>query len=769
MRSWYRALGIVGLLLAHPAASQNEARGGAGAIDETAAADQVALYYHWATPDHLLLWKSLDELFGLEITRGDQGWEPGSIEGLLTQLDERLRETEPEKVEALKTDWRESLIAFFGEAGSEGDAYSDRLFELRQEPMKVARLKARYPDVLIYVKHGGDSRLEMTIQTGTMVGHYELMLGPDGEVTKGRIQAGRRASITRNIGGEARTFLDKNVPIETALGIPSGSLDPAFVDLTGLPPASGSESGGDTGAAWTWTPFWKELIRFWTAADPARSQFRQKLYRVSEESPARWAWFQLLTDEQWAAVKRPMPHRSDPREVEVSVVEESVEQPVWQAFLPFPLGLILGFAVAQLKVLRGGVTKREEDTETSDVEPETSDVETSDGETETSGGEIETSEEKPKVKSTPVDRSGATERWAELRRDLVSGFEAMLEEKFTEAAKVEAQETKGEDARALVTLERTVAESYKAASKGRSDDSPDPTPAQLRSWVGEVPRLLADFDEQVDALTAKLCIEADERTTLESTLQTQKNLLEVQLKELSEKLGQKTGENQRLSAGVGKLEGNLGAAQKQLETARAQLETGQQERAAALLKLREERGGFATAREQLERQLEEAWQRTSVLEAELTSVAPLARRVESLGWLENLNLYLRQGQRQFLDRNEIADAGLLSLLINHSLYHLAMGRAVGEPVLESAMLKNLCLISHRLSAKYTGFKHALSKFDGSFQENVAFAEGELAVGTRHEDSKFFQLALKHLRSYPQVNLSPFYFDIAKDGKIHRAN
>jgi hypothetical protein len=130
--------------------------------------------------------------------------------------------------------------------------------------------------------------------------------------------------------------------------------------------------------------------------------------------------------------------------------------------------------------------------------------------------------------------------------------------------------------------------------------------------------------------------------------------------------------------------------------------------------------------------------------------------------------YIHQGLRYYIDQSDNpAYAAVVAALINYSLFKLCTGMATQDNAIRDAMLVNLHSISSKMSAVY-GFKSALEEIEKAFP-GIGSATALTRSTQSHPDDKLFQLLLKYIRDYAQLDLAPFYFAVDKDKKVHYAN
>lgn len=111
---------------------------------------------------------------------------------------------------------------------------------------------------------------------------------------------------------------------------------------------------------------------------------------------------------------------------------------------------------------------------------------------------------------------------------------------------------------------------------------------------------------------------------------------------------------------------------------------------------------------------------------------------------------------------------ILYTLVNYSITNLFSSFVDGEELKQKIMLANLFNISMKFP-KIGAFDKAkniiLSKY-----RNIDSSANEFSISSEiHPEDQFFQQVINLMRNSSGLNLAPFYFNIDKNGKIHRAN
>ena len=713
----------------------------------------ATFYYYWSNEDELLVWPNLDDISpALRITRVDDSWEP-SLPDLLQQVRMSSRRN--------KYRWAEELRGFFSTPVDGGDVYSSRLKQLLHSPQEVPEAELRLPDVAIFIRIGDGRTAAITLFSG--ISGIGLQSNPATYLLSG---------LSSGVG-QVETWRpsDKTpfVPIE------------AFLNLRGTEDRVRSVVGiGDEPTAEIdWSSFWSDWMSAWRKRQAAGSNVHHSLYR-DRDGKTRWVWVECMTPREWMLVARPLPDRAflvaglEETPSHVGVVSEVSgtglptvaigNERFWfqRPAVSWPLAFLIG-ASFTLLVLRVGLPAqltRRWDTlvERVDIfsvirdrfisnqlqdnsgEPEVServrvdagiDGMSDDQNQSVLRGDVGISETEaqPQAVSIPEAIFTSLERQAERNGQLEGRLSALEAERLREREEL-AQVRKEE------------------SERSSKIDSLEVTKRRLESEIEVLKGELGDARNRI----ATYRVRKKELKTAEGTLRKLNGRLETERDKLRVDL-------QNSKSSVTRVEKEVAVLQSEVRKAKSLLEEKHDE-------LRVSKAAAADVLAESQRRSAELENRILVLERSSEQAGTL---MDVASWMCDLWPYLRQGQREFFDDNDVASGGLLAFLISYSASGLLLGLVEGKETLQAAMSKNIYMITSRLASSHEGFKLSLSSFDRMVDMTSPFPEEMLAPGSAHQDSKMFQMTLRYMRNYSKVDLSPFYFDVDKDGRVFRAN
>lgn len=294
-------------------------------------------------------------------------------------------------------------------------------------------------------------------------------------------------------------------------------------------------------------------------------------------------------------------------------------------------------------------------------------------------------------------------------------------------------------------------------------------------WFNKLPKLLEDFKSNMIEATARI-----------ATLDEKLRAIEREKSAITKEYEQKQQEIGRRKTEIEEKKKELLSLQKERDDLKRKVSDLQDESILTTKKLREKQQELANLqneRDNLRRKAETLQAELTLKEEELEQkrreiiriqkeTADLRRKIHELEWIaRQLAVYLRQGQRNYLDeRNDPETAAILAFLIHHSLSQLcgAIVKEKEDEVLKNAMFVNLYSIARKLE-KTRGFQGALEELEKKVSLIASLGETLVRSEERHFDDKLFQIFLQYMRDYARLNFAPFYFDTDSNGKVHFAN
>lgn len=760
MRSLFVAL--VSLVLA-TVASAALAQGMA-APDPSEAPPEGTFYYHWETPERLLLWQDLDQLVSVTVELRNGKWLPEDKKGLLKHLGEETRKQYPESDRVVvQKQWEVSLNAALRRSGGN---YKQWLEPLRLPNSPTPGFIPRQPDVMIYLH----------VDTAEKKARIRLLSG----ITPVGSQA---YEILQKTEGQKTAWMTSGIPIETAMGVKWRSTP--ILEIVGL--------------QGTWpTDFWSALVDAWKVL-PVGSH-RQQLYETRQGKTA-WAWFELVDAQGWLRLlgttgpMRIMPTLTLAPAVSFKVpqvLQPSSETQTWAVDEGKALVLLLFVQTwlssalaltAFLAIKRHLVSSPDSHTERS--RQSSIDVENA-----------QASSDFKRLREIVAVFHSRYRKWRQtvntLKKQLTTlkkQFQSLQQElddvrsKHTEAEKNLRLEIQTCGVR-IEGLQKSLGQS-EASQRSLTSDL-----AQTRQEISTLKKQQSMLTKQRDSLQQELADAKSKNTRDEKTHRQEIQASEARIEELQKGFEKSENSQRSLTSDlaktreeISKLQGQLTTLTKQRDSLREDLDEASRKRTQAEKTLgleietwkiaeadtRQKLGVSEQAAQRLKEELNTARTESGALRETLQNLGHAAQRLEALGAVNAVSPFLRRGQNEFLNETDVQSAGLLAFLITHSLNQLALSRAFSQETKASAMLRNLHNIASRLAARYPGFLQVLPRLQELGADNSPLADNLIAVSAQHEDSKLFQLILKQLRTAHRIDLAPFYFDVTKDGQVVRAN
>jgi hypothetical protein len=688
-------------------------------------------YYHWETPERLLLWQDLDQLVGVTVELRNGKWLPADRQGLLKRLSEEIKKQHPKEEDRaiVQKQWEGSLDAALRRSG--GD-YKRWLETVRLPNGPTPGFIPRQPDVMIYLH----------VDTAEKKAHMRLL--------SGLAAVGSQAYeiLQKKEGQQTVWATSGNIPIETALGVKWRSA--LILEIAGL-----------EGRPWP-ADFWSALIDAWKAK-PTGS-FRQHLYKTSKGETA-WAGFELVDNEGWLRLSGTKgPVRIMPTPVPVLAPTPPVngsEPQTWavdvgkvvalllfvQLWLSSTLVVTAFFAVRRYLVSR------------------------SDPHAEHSGQVF-----------IDLEKAQGESYFKRLR-----GIKTFLHSTYLKWHQNAALATEIKGLREDLRQARVLISGLEDSERRLQSDLDDQKGKILRAdeEISTLKDKLTTLKEQHRSLRQELddarTKHAEDANTLRQEIQTRG----VRIEDLQRDLEQSKKSQLSLSSDLAQsrqetstLKDQRTTLTKKRDSLKQELDDARRTHTEAERTLRQEIATWkvdeANSRRELgvsqqaAQRLGEARTEIGELRGTLQNLGQAAQRLEALGAVNAVSPFLRRAQNQFLDETNVQSAGLLAFLVTHSLNQLALSRAFSQETKESAMLWNLHNIASKL-AHYPGFVQALPRLKDLGASDAPLADDLIAVNAQHEDSKLFQLILKQIKTSHRIDLAPFYYDVAKDGRVVRAN
>jgi hypothetical protein len=655
-------------------------------------------YYHWETPEKLLLWHDLDQLVGVTVEFRNGKWLPGNGQELLKLLDKEIKRQYPDEKDraAVRKQWEGSLDVAL--KGTKND-YKRWLEPLRLPNGPTPGFIPRQPDVMIYLYvNAAEKKARMRLLSGLVpVGSQEYKISGEEKGT-----------------GEAKRTVWKgegNVPLEDAMDLEWKSRE--ILKGVGHEELWREEWTEKNDKKWPDSfDFWAALIDAWNE-QPAGT-FRHHLY-TTQKSETAWAWFEVVDAQgllRLSGTKGPVRITSAPVQSPPPAPPSKPEPPTWTRGDKGVVWLLF----AQIWLIASGAFLVVRSYLLSSPVPHTE-----------------------HSKQPFLDLEKAEDELVEFQR--LRGIETLLHSthrKWRENSAEKDSLPKQGPADWLQGVQDLLqhADSHNAALAAEIEGLRENL-KQAGERISSLEQSELALKNSVKTLEAKV----EKLEPLEGNLKEQERLLTEAQNEVSGLKGEKTKlieERDSSKDELAKVELDRTQAEAALRKERAQAE--------AALRQEIETGKLAEARirqdlGELSDQLNTAENENTRLQRTLQSLGQVAQRLEAVGAVDSVSLFLRRGQNQFLDDTSVQSAGLLALLITHSLNQLALGRAFSQETKASAMLWNLHNIASRLAARCPGFAQAVPRLQELGASNAPLSDNLIAVNAQHEDSKLFQLIL----------------------------